>query len=57
MSMLLCYVLDEEYVRRNVREAVEEHDGSMRSLRWDGACLRKVWKSYKTHWDSSVADS
>ena len=33
---------DEEYVRRQLREAQEESGDSMKSLRWDGASLRKV---------------
>ena len=32
---------DEEYVRRQIRESQDEGD-SMKSLRWDGASLRKV---------------
>jgi len=37
----LCLILDEEYVRRQLREEEESGD-SMKSLRWDGATLRKV---------------
>ena len=33
---------DEEYIRRQLREAQEESGDSMKSLRWDGASLRKV---------------
>ncbi|ELT91343.1 hypothetical protein CAPTEDRAFT_201920 [Capitella teleta] len=33
---------DEEYVRRQIREAQEESGDSMKSLRWDGAFLRKI---------------
>ena len=35
------YISDEEYVRRQMREGEESGD-SMKSLRWDGATLRKV---------------
>ena len=33
---------DEEYVRRQLREAQEVSGDSMKSLRWDGATLRTV---------------
>ena len=36
------FLIDEEYVRRQLREAQEEAGESMKSLRWDGASLRKV---------------
>ncbi len=36
---------DEEYIRRQLREAQEESGDSMKSLRWDGATLRKVRES------------
>ncbi|KAK2140830.1 hypothetical protein LSH36_1236g00007 [Paralvinella palmiformis] len=32
----------EEYIRRQLREAQEESGNSMKSLRWDGASLRKI---------------
>jgi len=35
-------VADEEYIRRQLRENSEESGDSMKSLRWDGATLRKV---------------
>ena len=38
----IAIVVDEEYVRRQLREAQEESGDSMKSLRWDGATLRKV---------------
>jgi|SRR6218665_159389 len=35
-------IVDEEYLRRQLREARDERGDSMKSLRWDGASLRKV---------------
>ena len=40
--IVVTYMTDEEYVRRQLREAQEESGDSMKSLRWDGASLRKV---------------
>ena len=41
--MSRCCISDEEYVRRQLREEEESGD-SMKSLRWDGATLRKARK-------------
>ena len=42
MISFFFLVSDEEYVRRQLRDAQEEQGDSMKSLRWDGASLRKV---------------
>jgi len=35
-------VTDEEYVRKQLRQAEHENGESLKSLRWDAATLRKV---------------
>ena len=37
-----CLSTDEEYVRKQLRQADQENGESLRSLRWDAAILRKV---------------
>jgi len=35
--------VDEEYVRKQLRQTEHEHGESLKSLRWDAAVLRKVF--------------
>ena len=47
MPQLLCLCCtDEEYVRREMRDADKEGGDTMKTLRWDGASLRKVQSLY-----------